>query len=151
MYKRQEYAAWTRAVAPDTDARDRSRLLILGRMGQDKGLARLPSIFSRIPPAMRKRISVSFAGRGNCDEVISTMKALVEVSRVPTEKLLSDFEIAQELAKSDVLLAPYQVVTASSSVVLSLCRGLSIVASVSYTHLRAVSYTHLTLPTTPYV
>jgi glycosyltransferase involved in cell wall biosynthesis len=123
-----EYAAWAKAVAPDTSSPGKHRLLLLGRMDPDKGLDRLPAIFGLIPENKRNRISVAFAGKGSCDEVIAKMAQLVDVTRKPSDRLLSDIEVAQELAKSDVLIAPYRLVTGSATVVLALSRGLNVIA-----------------------
>jgi len=123
-----EYATWARAIAPDIKSSSACRLLVLGQMRDDKGLDRLPDIFALIPEVKRSQISIAFAGRGDCTEIISKMRGLVAITRVPTNQYLSDVEIAQELAKSDVLLAPYPRVTASGSVVLALCRGMGVIA-----------------------
>ena len=123
-----EYAAWAKAVAPDTSSPGKHRLLLLGRMDPDKGLDRLPAIFGLIPENKRKQISLAFAGKGNCDEVIAKMAQLVDVTRKPSDRLLSDIEVAQELAKSDVLIAPYRLVTGSSTVILALSMGLNVIA-----------------------
>ena len=100
----------------------------IGQMRLDKGLDRLPAIFELIPDNKRKLLSLAFCGRGDCQEIIAKMTSLLEVSRMPADRFLSDIEVAQELAKSDVLLAPYRFVTASGTVVLALCRGLSVIA-----------------------
>ena len=123
-----EYAAWAKTVAPDAKSPVKSRLLLLGQMRSDKGLDRLQAILELIPEMTRRHISLAFAGRGNCSEIIRKVMPLVDVSRIPTDHLLSDIEVAQELAKSDVLLAPYRLTTASGTVVLALCRGLNVVA-----------------------
>jgi len=123
-----EYAAWAKAIAPEKKASAKRRLLLLGRMAPDKGLDRLPAIFALIPENKRKQLSLAFAGKGQCDEVIAKMTQLVDVTRRPSDRLLSDVEIAEELAKSDVLIAPYRLVTASSTVVLALSMGLNVIA-----------------------
>jgi glycosyltransferase involved in cell wall biosynthesis len=124
-----EYMTWTRSVAPDAKSPTRKRFLVLGRMSADKGLARLPAILGLVPEEKRNRIAIAFAGKGNCDDIIARLPRQVEVSRLPVDRFLSDPEIAQELAQSDVLLAPYALnTTASGSVILALCRGLSVVA-----------------------
>lgn len=122
------YAAWTRAVAPDAKSDSCCRLLVLGHMREDKGLDRLPAILGLLPSAERSQLSVCFAGRGDCGKVAEAVAPLVTVTRAPADHFLTDGEIAQELATSDVLLAPYPVVSASGSVVLALCRGLRVVA-----------------------
>jgi glycosyltransferase involved in cell wall biosynthesis len=123
-----EYAAWAKTVAPDAKSIGKTRVLLLGRMGHDKGLDRLPNIFGHLPENIRERISLSFAGRGNCSDVIAKLLPLVDISRKPADRLLSDIEVIEELANSDILIAPYRLVSASSSVVLPLCRGLRVVA-----------------------
>ncbi len=123
-----EFAAWTKAIAPEKKASAKRQLLLLGRMDPDKGLDRLPAIFGLVPENKRKQISLAFAGKGKCDDVVAKVAELVDVTRKPSDRLLSDIEIARELAKSDVLIAPYRLVTASSTVVLALSMGLNVIA-----------------------
>lgn len=123
-----EYSLWAKSIAPNVSSKDKCRLLVLGRMRPDKGLDRLPEIFRLLPVEIRKQISISFTGPGDCREVISQLTPLVSVTRVPSDRAISDIEIVQELAKCDVLLAPYPIVSASGSVVLALSRGLRVIA-----------------------
>ena len=123
-----EYAAWARGIAPDAKSGARFRLLVLGHMREDKGLDRLPIILELLPNARRSQLSISFAGRGDCGKALAEVARLVTVTRAPSGHFLTDVEIAQELAKGDVLLAPYPLVSASGSVVLALSRGLRVVA-----------------------
>jgi glycosyltransferase involved in cell wall biosynthesis len=97
-------------------------------MRPDKGLDRLPDVISHIPDNVRARISIAFAGQGDCADIIAKLKTLVPVARSPEARRLSDLEIARELARSDILLAPYPLVSASGTVVLALCRGLGVIA-----------------------
>ncbi len=122
------YAAWARALAPDARQGTSCGLLVLGHMREDKGLDRLPAILKLLPGAVRRQLSISFTGQGNCGETIEAVARLVTVTRAPADHFLSDAEIAQELAKGDVLLAPYPLVSASGSVVLALSRGLRVIA-----------------------
>jgi len=123
-----EYAAWARSIAPDAASPSACRFVILGKIRPDKGLNRLPAIFKFVPKEVRKRISISFVGRGDCSAVISELKSLVSIKNMPSARIIGDVEIAQELAKSDVLLAPYSNVSASGTVVLALSRGLRVIA-----------------------
>jgi glycosyltransferase involved in cell wall biosynthesis len=123
-----EYAAWARKIARDAKSPAKTRFLLLGQMRSDKGLNRLPTIFGLIPRQKRMRMSLAFVGQGNCSEIVAQMTPLVEVTRIPSDHLLSDIEIAQEFATGDVLLAPYLLVSASGTVVLALSRGLSVIA-----------------------
>jgi glycosyltransferase involved in cell wall biosynthesis len=123
-----EYAAWARSIAPDVASPKECRLLILGQMRDDKGLDRLPTIFEFVPKGVRKQISISFAGRGDCGALISKLRPLVSVTNTPSDRIISDIELAQELAKSDVLLAAYPIVSTSGTVVLALSRGLRVIA-----------------------
>lgn len=122
------YGAWAQGIAPHIAGTGRLRLLVLGQMRHDKGLDRLPAIFERIPVAPRDRMTLGFAGRGNLDDVVSKVGALVTVSRPISKHRLSDREIAESLAETDVLIAPYPLVSASGSVVLALCRDVKVVA-----------------------
>jgi glycosyltransferase involved in cell wall biosynthesis len=97
-------------------------------MREDKGINRLPAILELIPAALRAKFSLSFAGSGNCGKMVADTARLVDVTKEPASKFLSDIEIARELARSDVLLAPYPLVSASGSVVLGLSRGLRVIA-----------------------
>jgi glycosyltransferase involved in cell wall biosynthesis len=124
-----EYAAWAKAAAPDSEPAYQYRLLILGRMRPDKGLDRVPDILGHLQADDRKRISIAFAGIGDCSEIVARVVAgLTEVVRRPSPTRLSDLEIASALAQSDLLIAPYPVVSASGTVVLALSRGLRVVA-----------------------
>jgi glycosyltransferase involved in cell wall biosynthesis len=123
-----EYAAWARVIAPDAKSGAQFHLLVLGHMREDKGLDRLPVILEFLPSATRSQLSISFAGRGDCGKAVAEVTRLVTVTRAPVDHFLTDVEIAQELAKSDLLLAPYARVSASGSVVLALSRGLRVVA-----------------------
>jgi glycosyltransferase involved in cell wall biosynthesis len=91
-------------------------------------LDRLPAILRLLSSAERSQFSISFAGRGDCGETVEAVARLVTVTKAPADHFLSDAEIAQELAKGNVLLAPYPPVSASGSVVLALSRGLRVVA-----------------------
>jgi glycosyltransferase involved in cell wall biosynthesis len=97
-------------------------------MRPDKGLDRVPNILSHLQAGDRKRISIAFAGIGDCTEIVTRVAALTEVVRRPSASRLSDFEIAGALAQSDLLIAPYPVASASGTVVLALSRGLRVVA-----------------------
>jgi glycosyltransferase involved in cell wall biosynthesis len=123
-----EYAAWTKAAVPALEPAYQCRLLILGRLRPDKGLDRVPNILSHLPGDDRNGISVAFAGIGDCDEIVAKVAALTKVVRRPSRYRLSDFEIAGVLAQSDVLIAPYPLVSASGTVVLALSSGLRVVA-----------------------
>jgi glycosyltransferase involved in cell wall biosynthesis len=123
-----EYAAWAKAAVPTSESAHRCRLLILGRLRPDKGLDRVPNILSHLPAGDRKRISIAFAGIGDCSEIVDKVAGLTEVVRRPSPYRLSDFEIASVLAQSDLLIAPYPLVSASGTVVLALSRGLRVVA-----------------------
>jgi glycosyltransferase involved in cell wall biosynthesis len=123
-----EYALWTKTAVPASEPAHQCRLLILGRMRPDKGLDRVPNILSHLPAGDRERISIAFAGIGDCTEIIARVETLTEVVRRPSASRLSDFEIAGALAQSDLLIAPYPVVSASGTVVLALSRGLRVVA-----------------------
>jgi glycosyltransferase involved in cell wall biosynthesis len=123
-----EYAAWARAISPDPKSGAQCRLLVLGHMREDKGLDRLPVILGLLPNAGRSQFSISFAGRGDCGKAVAEVARLLTVTRAPVDHWLTDVEIAQELAKGDVLLAPYTRVSASGSVVLALSTGLRVVA-----------------------
>jgi glycosyltransferase involved in cell wall biosynthesis len=103
-------------------------LLVLGQLRPDKGLDRIPNILSHLQAADRNRISIAFAGRGDCREIVAKVADLTTVVRRPSEHRLSDFEIASVLAQSDLLIAPYPLVSASGTVVLALSRGLRVVA-----------------------
>jgi glycosyltransferase involved in cell wall biosynthesis len=122
-----EYAAWAKAAAP-TETAHQCRLLILGQLRPDKGLDRIPNILSHLEAADRKRISMAFAGKGDCSEIVAKVADLIEVVRRPSQYRLSDIEIASVLAQSDLLIAPYPLVSASGTVVLALSRGLRVVA-----------------------
>jgi glycosyltransferase involved in cell wall biosynthesis len=123
-----EYAAWARAAVPESGSAPRYRLLVLGQLRPDKGLDRIPNILSYLQASDRDRISIAFAGKGDCSEVVAKVADLTTVVRRPSEYRLSDVEIASVLAQSDVLIAPYRLVTASGTVVLALSRGLRVVA-----------------------
>ena len=123
-----EYAAWAKAKVPGSESAHQCRLLILGRMRPDKGLDRLPGILGHLGAGDRKRISIAFAGIGECSEIVTSVAALTEVVRRPSPCRLSDFEIAGALAQSDLLIAPYPLVSASGTVVLALSRGLRVIA-----------------------
>jgi glycosyltransferase involved in cell wall biosynthesis len=60
--------------------------------------------------------------------VFPTLKDLTNVARGPSERHLSDVEIATVLTQSDLLIAPYRLVTASGTVVLALSWGPKVVA-----------------------
>jgi glycosyltransferase involved in cell wall biosynthesis len=123
-----EYALWTKTAVPASEPAHQCRLLILGRMRPDKGLDRVPNILNHLQAGDRKRISIAFAGIGDCTEIVARVAALTEVVRRPSPSRLSDFEIAGALAQSDLLIAPYPMVSASGTVVLALSRGLRVVA-----------------------
>ena len=123
-----EYAAWAKAVAPNSEPTSQSRLLVLGQMRPDKGLERIPSILSHLQAADRNRISVAFAGRGHCSEIVAKVADLTAVACRTSESGLSDLEIASVLAQSDILIAPYPLVSASGTVVLALSSGLRVIA-----------------------
>ena len=123
-----EYAAWTGVAVPTSKPTGRYRLLILGRLRPDKGLDRVPSILGHLQASDRKRVSIAFAGIGDCSEIVAQVADLTEVARRPSTSRLSDLEIASVLAQSDVLIAPYPQVSASGTVVLALSRGLRVVA-----------------------
>jgi glycosyltransferase involved in cell wall biosynthesis len=123
-----EYAAWAKAAMPTLQPANQYRLLILGRLRPDKGLDRVPSILGHLQAGERKRISVAFAGIGECSEIVAEIARLAEVVRCPSRHRLSDLEIASVLAQSDLLIAPYPLVSASGTVVLALSRGLRVVA-----------------------
>ena len=123
-----EYAKWTETAVPTSEHVHQCRLLILGRMRPDKGLDRVADILGHLQAGDRKRISIAFAGIGDCTEIVARVAALAEVVRRPSLYRLSDFEIAGALAQSDLLIAPYPVVSASGTVVLALSRGLRVVA-----------------------
>lgn len=122
------YAAWAKSVAPDVASEGVTRMLVLGQMRHDKGLDRLPAIFSFIPASERDQFSVGFAGRGDIDNIVRDTNAVVRVSRPASHQRLDDKDIAQALAETDVLIAPYPQVSASGSVVLALCRNIRVVA-----------------------
>lgn len=123
-----EYAAWAKAAVPTSEPAHRYRLLILGQLRPDKGLDRIPDILSHLWSDDRRRISIAFAGIGDCNEIIDKIAGLTEVVRRPSRYRLSDLEIANVLAQSDLLIAPYPLVSASGTVVLALSRGLRVVA-----------------------
>jgi hypothetical protein len=123
-----EYALWTKTAVPAPEPARQCGLLILGRMRPDKGLDRVPNILGHLQAGDRERISIAFAGIGDCTEIIARVETLTEVVRRPSPSRLSDVEIAGALAQSDVLIAPYPVVSASGTVVLALSRGLRVVA-----------------------
>jgi glycosyltransferase involved in cell wall biosynthesis len=123
-----EYAAWARAAAPDSEPALQCRLLVLGQLRPDKGLDRIPHILSHLRAADRNRVSIAFAGRGDCSQIVAKLADLITVVRRPSEYRLSDLEIASALAQSDLLIAPYPLVSASGTVVLALSRGLRVVA-----------------------
>src|SRR5690242_78672 len=114
-----EYAAWTREVAPQSRSAHQCRLLVLGQLRPDKGLDRIPDILGHLQANERARISMAFAGKGDCSEIVDKVAALTTVARRPSEHRLSDVEIAAVLAESDILIAPYRLVTASGTVVLA--------------------------------
>jgi glycosyltransferase involved in cell wall biosynthesis len=122
-----EYAAWAKAAVP-TEPAQRCRLLVLGQLRPDKGLDRIPNILSHLQADDRNRISIAFAGKGDCSEIVAEVADLTEVVRRPSRYRLSDIEIASVLAQSDLLIAPYPLVSASGTVVLALSRGLRVVA-----------------------
>jgi glycosyltransferase involved in cell wall biosynthesis len=123
-----EYAAWAEAAVPASEPAHRCRLLVLGQLRPDKGLDRIPGILSYLQAGDRNRISIAFAGKGDCSEIVAKVADLIEVVRRPSSHRLSDIEIASVLAQSDLLIAPYPVVSASGTVVLALSRGLRVVA-----------------------
>jgi glycosyltransferase involved in cell wall biosynthesis len=123
-----EYAAWAKSAVPGSKPAHQCRLLILGRMRPDKGLDRVPNILGHLQAGDRKRISIAFAGIGDCSEIVARVAGLTEVVRRPSPYRLSDFEIASVLAQSDLLIAPYPLVSASGTVALALSRGLRVVA-----------------------
>src|SRR5579859_7583962 len=123
-----EYATWAKTAAPASEPARQYRLLILGRMRPDKGLDRVPSILGHLQAGDRQRISIAFAGIGDCGEIVARVADLTDVVRRPSPCRLSDFEIASVLAQSDLLIAPYPLVSASGTVVLALSRGLRVVA-----------------------
>ena len=97
-------------------------------MRADKGLDRLPAILENIAEAQRQRLSLSFAGRGDCGAAVEAASRVVHVTKGPSSKFLGDIEIAREIARSDLLLAPYPRVSASGSVVMALSCELRVVA-----------------------
>ncbi len=123
-----QYAAWAKAAAPTSESAQQCRLLVLGQLRPDKGLERIPAILSHLQAGDRNRISIAFAGKGDCGEIVAKVADLTEVVRRPSEYRLSDVEIAGVLAESDLLIAPYPLVSASGTVVLALSRGLRVVA-----------------------
>ncbi len=123
-----EYAAWAKSAVPGSRPAHHGCLLILGRMRPDKGLDRVPDILGHLQAGDRQRISIAFAGIGDCSEIVAKVAALTQVVRRPSRYRLSDFEIASVLAQSDVLIAPYPLVSASGTVVLALSSGLRVVA-----------------------
>lgn len=123
-----EYAAWARGAVPESGPSPRCRLLVLGQLRPDKGLDRIPGILGHLQSSDRDRISIAFAGKGECSEVVAKVAALTTVVHRPSEHHLSDVEIATVLAQTDVLIAPYRLVTASGTVVLALSRGLKVIA-----------------------
>ncbi len=124
-----EYAAWAKGAVPTkSEPAPHSRLLVLGQLRPDKGLDRIPNILSHLRAADRNRISIAFAGRGDCSEIVADVAQLTTVVRRPSESNLSDFEIANVLVQSDILIAPYPVVSASGTVVLALSSGLRVIA-----------------------
>jgi glycosyltransferase involved in cell wall biosynthesis len=123
-----EYAAWAKAAVPPSEPAHQCRLLVLGQLRPDKGLDRIPSILGHLWADDRRRISIAFAGMGDCGEIVDKVAGLTEVVRQPSRNRLSDLEIASVLAQSDVLIAPYPLVSASGTVVLALSLGLRVVA-----------------------
>jgi glycosyltransferase involved in cell wall biosynthesis len=123
-----EYSAWADEAAPSSELAPKRRLLVLGQMRSDKGLNRIPNILSHLQPTDRKRLSVVFAGRGDCSEIAASVAELTAVVCRTSESGLSDVEIASVLKESDILIAPYPTVSASGTVVLALSTGLRVVA-----------------------
>jgi glycosyltransferase involved in cell wall biosynthesis len=123
-----EYAAWAKAAVPTSEPARQCRLLVLGQLRPDKGLDRIPAILGHLWADDRSRISIAFAGMGDCNEIVAEIASLTEVARRPSRHRLSDLEIAGVLAQSDLLIAPYPLVSASGTVVLALSRGLRVVA-----------------------
>jgi len=123
-----EYAAWAKGAVPSSEPASLCRLLVLGQLRPDKGLDRIPNILGHLRAADRNRISIAFAGRGDCGEIVANVAQLTTVVRRPSESNLSDVEIANVLAQSDVLIAPYPFVSASGTVVLALSSGLRVIA-----------------------
>jgi glycosyltransferase involved in cell wall biosynthesis len=123
-----EYAAWAREAVPDSQSASRCRLLVLGQLRPDKGLDRIPHILGHLPASDRDRISIAFAGKGDCSDIVAAVADLITVLGEPSKDQLSDLEIAAVLAQSDLLIAPYRLVTASGTVVLALSRGLRVIA-----------------------
>jgi len=123
-----EYAAWTREAVPQSGSTPLCRLLVLGQLRPDKGLDRIPNILGHLQANERARVSMAFAGKGDCSAIVAKVAALTTVVRLPAEHHLSDVEIATVLAESDILIAPYRLVTASGTVVLALSRGLRVIA-----------------------
>lgn len=123
-----EYAGWAKAAVVRSESSARCRLLVLGQLRPDKGLDRIPDILSHLPASDRDRISIAFAGKGDCREIVAKVAELTTVVRRPSENYLSDIEIASVLADNDLLIAPYRLVTASGTVVLALSTGLRVIA-----------------------
>ncbi|MGL5734643.1 MAG: glycosyltransferase [Beijerinckiaceae bacterium] len=122
------YAEWTKSVASLKKPEDAVRLLVLGQMRADKGLERLPAILSHLSPAVRGNLRLGFAGRGKMSSIEDEIAQWIQVTRPVSRVRLNDHDIAAALNESDILLAPYPVVSASGSVVLALCCGLGVIA-----------------------
>ncbi len=122
------YEFWWREAAPRTGvsspARRRGRLLVLGQLRPDKGLAGLVRMFEAMDATARAQLELVVCGRGEAPD----LGGLVTVVDRSSDDFVDDRVVADALASCDVLLAPYQGATQSATVALALTAGMQVLA-----------------------
>ena len=100
--------------------------LFLGAIRADKGAAELPAVVTEL---LSVGMAVTIAGRGSLTgPEWSPLLSDGRVRVVGLSRTLSDDEVALVLRDCDVLVAPYQDVTMSGSIVMALSAGLPVAA-----------------------
>jgi glycosyltransferase involved in cell wall biosynthesis len=122
------YSGWWQDHAPAVD-RSPSDVLVLGQLQPHKGLEQLPAILDLLPAHIRARLTLTLCGKGSLDAGLATeLAARVRVVDRTSRGFVSDADLALELGRAAVLLAPYRGATQSGTVALALTAGLRVVA-----------------------
>jgi glycosyltransferase involved in cell wall biosynthesis len=120
---------WKRYGAPRTRPGLSTELLVLGQLQPHKGLDELPGILAELPALSRSRLRLTVCGKGTLDpNLAAALSDQVSLRDRTGPTFISDEELAAELRRADLLLAPYKGATQSGTVALALSAGIRVVA-----------------------
>jgi glycosyltransferase involved in cell wall biosynthesis len=120
------YLEWRQRFLPHQPAPASGRVLFVGALRTDKGLAEMPAVLSQLPAGTQLRI----VGPGQVPDawLQAAGSRQISVEHVGDGRFVDDDELAAAVADGGVVVAPYVGATQSGTVALAVTIGLPVLA-----------------------